>query len=480
MNPRLAMALILTLLIGMSSAVFNVQRAKASGTIYIRADGSIDPPTVPISSVDNVTYTFTDNIYNSIALERNNTVLDGAGYMIQGTGSGTGIDLNERTNVTIKNVKINAFHDGIRLRRSFNNTVSGSDITANNSTGIFLDDSSTYNSISGNNIMANDWAGIELIGSSSNRISGNKITNNGVGIVGSASSNNSISGNNITANNVGEGIWLSSGDNNSIFGNDIIKNKDDGIVIAGSNNRIFGNNIIANNYYGIAILSSDSQSNLICHNNFVNNDIQAYISNSANVWDDGYPSGGNYWSNYVSTDLKSGLDQNETGSDGISDSAITIPPYPVIDNVDHYPLMGMYSDFNVTYFTPPLVSHTCDVTVISNSTVSDFVAPIWIEHPEVIFLEFNVIGAEGSTGFCRVSFPTAMMNGTYHVTVNGTEIPYTLLSCSDTNDTYLHFTYTHSTETVIITPEFPSFIILPLFMIAPLLAVIVYRRKRTT
>jgi hypothetical protein len=108
------------------------------------------------------------------------------------------------------------------------------------------------------------------------------------------------------------------------------------------------------------------------------------------------------------------------------------------------------------------------------------VAPIWIEHPEVIFLEFNVIGAEGSTGFCRVSFATAMMNGTYHVSVNGTKVRYTLLPCSDANYTYVYFTYTHSTEEVIITPEFPSLLILPTFMVVTLLAAIFYRRKRAT
>jgi len=50
---------------------------QALGTIYIRADGSIDPPTAPITTVDNVTYTLTGNIYDSIVVERNNTVIDG-------------------------------------------------------------------------------------------------------------------------------------------------------------------------------------------------------------------------------------------------------------------------------------------------------------------------------------------------------------------------------------------------------------------
>jgi len=52
-------------------------------------------------------------------------------------------------------------------------------------------------------------------------------------------------------------------------------------------------------------------------------------------WDDDYPSGGNYWSNYTGVDVKSGSYQNETGSDGIGDT-----PY-IIDanNIDDYPLV---------------------------------------------------------------------------------------------------------------------------------------------
>jgi len=54
MNRKLVLALALTLLVGMLNVAFNIERAKASGTIYIRTDGSIDPPTAPISTVDNV------------------------------------------------------------------------------------------------------------------------------------------------------------------------------------------------------------------------------------------------------------------------------------------------------------------------------------------------------------------------------------------------------------------------------------------
>ncbi len=395
--------MLLALLIGTLNLASKVEKAEASGTIYIRADGSIDAPTPLIVTVDNVTYTLTGNINGSIVVERDNVVVDGAGYTVQGTGNATGIDLTGRKNTTIRNMEIRAFYYGIWLGFSSNNSVVGNNIT-NNHEGISLG-FSLYNSVVGNNI-----------------------TNNAIG------------------------IWLGSSSNNSVI----------------------GNNITNNSWAGIDLCSSSSH-NVFYDNNFIGNTLQVYIEKPeyANVWDDGYPSGGNYWSDYTGVDVKSGSYQNETGSESIGDT-----PY-IIDanNTDHYPLVGMFQSYDVTYYTLPLVAHSCNVTVISNSTVSNFVAPIWLEHPEVILIEFNVTEEQGTTGFCRVSFPTAMMNGTYHVFVNGTEVPYILLLCSNADYSYLYFTYTHSTEGVIIILEFPSFLILPLFVIATLLAVIFYRRR---
>jgi parallel beta-helix repeat protein len=528
MNRKPVLILSLTLLIGILGVAFSVQRAKASGTIYIRADGSIDPSTASISTVDNVTYILTGNITcdaDGIVVERNNTILDGAGYTIQGTEvyPNKGIFLANGNNITTKNTKIRNFYFGIYLNYSSHSSIVGNNM-ANNDHGIYLD-SSSNNSIVGNNISWSSRGGIRLAGlsgSSDNNVSENNITNNlesGIEADLSDKNNNSISGNNITAN--GDGIRLFSSFS-TVSGNSLIANSN-GIVVSGYSNIVSENNITANEVYGIELSSQylsgiasntiagnnitdnsigidlqyssgnsivgnyimannrgpllglrysqcgiwffNSSNNRIHHNDFIANTHQIVSEDSLNVWDDGYPSGGNYWSDYNGTDAN---------YDGIGDT-----PYVVgVNNTDHYPLVGMFNSYNVTYYTPPLVPHACNITVISNSTISDFVAPIWIEHPEVIFFMFNASGTESSTGFCRVSFPTAMMNGTYHVSVNGTETPYNLLPCSDANHSYLYFTYSHSTEQIIIVPEFPSILILPLFMMATLLAVAICRKKR--
>jgi parallel beta-helix repeat protein len=345
--------MLISLFISMLTLAFNIQSVKASGTIYIRADGSIDPPTAPIYTEDNITYTFTDNIYDEIMVERSNIIVDGNGYTVHGTGFGTGLYLYGIGNVTIKRANIKGFKCGIHLEISYFNTISGNNIINNGLYGILLHESSN-NSIFGNDVATNNWYGVSLYKSSSNSIFGNNIANNWEnGIRLDESLNNNISGNNI-ANNEG-GISLYKSSNNSIFGNEIITNHWHGIQLlfkTSSNNSIFRNNItanhksgirffydpinnvifennIANNEYGIRFFSASN--NIFYHNNFIENTYQAKANLYVNVWDDGYPSGGNYWSDY---------EDRYPDAEELDDSGIWDTPY-VIDenNQDNYPLI---------------------------------------------------------------------------------------------------------------------------------------------
>jgi nitrous oxidase accessory protein len=173
----------------------------------------------------------------------------------------------------------------------------------------------------------------------------NNIVRCEVGISLRGSSNSSISGNNIT-NSDGNGIWLHYRANyNSISGNNI-ENNGDGIELEYSIfNVIFGNNIRTNGR-GVSLYSmasgEDSSNNMIYHNYFINNTLQARITKGTNTWDDGYPSGGNYWSDYA------GMDGN---GDGIGDT-----PYVINENnIDHYPLMKPWTQ------TPPVITATVDI-----------------------------------------------------------------------------------------------------------------------
>ena len=95
MRKKPSLIVLLALLLGsVFAAGVEVYPVQAAAPIYILVDGSIDPSTAPIGTFDNVTYTFTDDIYGEIVVERNNTVVDGAGFKVQGDGSGTGFTLH--------------------------------------------------------------------------------------------------------------------------------------------------------------------------------------------------------------------------------------------------------------------------------------------------------------------------------------------------------------------------------------------------
>jgi len=282
--------------------------------------------------------------------------------------------------------------DGIRLYQSSYNAISGNTASNNGVHGISLGDSSDNNVVSNNVVTGNGWdgivlwkdvlspdhnvvsgnivtsnyyAGIHLVHSGNSNIENNIATLNQFGIILHDSSNDNIlhdnqvtlnsgagitlvnsSNNAITCNNVSKSSWqgialLNSSDNNIVSNNVVIENEREGIDLRDSsnNNCISGNNITNNGVAGISLRNSSN--NKFYHNNIINNTPQVYdwswddpsVAPSINIWDDGYPSGGNYWSDYTDVDQYSGPYQNETGNDGIWDH-----PY-VIDenNQDNYP-----------------------------------------------------------------------------------------------------------------------------------------------
>ncbi len=118
--------------------------------------------------------------------------------------------------------------------------------------------------------------------------------------------------------------------NHNIIRNCIIYDNEVGIYCRGEHNVITQCNV-QNNGYGIKMAAS---SNHIYHNNFMKNEINAYDS-KRNLWDNGYPSGGNYWDDFDSPE-EGAYDNN---SDGIVDTPYHIPGG---ENMDRYPLIHLY------------------------------------------------------------------------------------------------------------------------------------------
>ena len=266
MRREFSSIVFILLLVSTLTFAFNTQSVKASGTIYIREDGSIDPPAAPIATVDNVTYTLTGDVNDSIVIERDNIVFDGTGYTVQ--GSGTGITLSGRSNVTIKNMKINACDYGIMLVSSSNSSISANNISVNNYNGVWLYLSSNV-SVYQNRITECEYYGIGLDNSQNNSICENTITDNEGGLYLDWSPNNIVVANNVTASTY-SGIRLQVSPNNTLK-----------------------HNIMADNRYNFEVFG-DSPSDLVNHvdvSNTVNGKPVYYLINE---WDRIVPSDAGY------------------------------------------------------------------------------------------------------------------------------------------------------------------------------------------
>lgn len=457
MNRKLAIVVSLTILFsGLSVIAFRIERGKASETIFIRADGSIDPPTAPIATIDSITYTFTGNVYEEIVVERSNIIIDGNGYITQGGGDGSGFFLEDVNNVTLKNMDIRNFRVGIDLRGASYNLICNSAITNNEWYGIRIFFNSEHNVIVGNTITANDNYGV-WFNADNNVFSRNIVTKHKIGVYMEMSDSNIITENTITVNpNGGIELWFSQ--NNNISGNTITYSNYGLYFHTSSSNNVFGN-ILANNNDGVSLWYSSG--NNFYHNNFIDNAKQVFLNHSeANVWDAGYPSGGNYWSNYTGMD---------TDKDGIGDTPHIID----LDNTDRYPLIAPSKVFDVGIWDET----QCNIHIISNSTLSGF----QLNKAEKTII-FYVTG-EAGFGFCRVAIPKVIVQelwqNNFTVYVNGGD-PLFVNNWTDSAYTYIYFTYVHSTHKITIIPEFSSIAITVLFATTTLLIALAFKRKRHT
>jgi parallel beta-helix repeat protein len=242
-----------------------------------------------------------------------------------------GIIIAFSTNITIDHNEIMDNNHAITIRYSSKNNVTNNTLSSNEWNGFHLDDLSEDNLIMNNNASFNKWVGIFIL-SPNNFIINNSVFSNTYSGIYLTDHSNQVSGNNVSGN--GYGILLTGPSLRcEITNNKIYSNINVGIRVSAIFTVIM-NNTIWNNKEGIHISKSN---NVIYHNKFIENTNQAY-DDSSNQWDNGYPSGGNYWNDYGGVDYLKGPDQDIPGKDGIGDT-----PYAnIIGDAgakDNYPLM---------------------------------------------------------------------------------------------------------------------------------------------
>ncbi len=223
-------------------------------------------------------------------------------------------------NISDNNLSQSAY--GVSLS-STNATFVVNNTVTDTSYGIYLEASSN-DTVDRNTLLTDGVDGIFLHASHDVIVSKNMITGSAYGIQLYNSQAITVLANNATDNSYG--IYLAYSGPSNVVANNTVSGNDWGVSLYSSSGNTVSGNTLAYNTYGVDPVTN-ANNNLFHHNNFLGNIEQAvWNPDCTNVWDNGYPSGGNHWSDYAGTD---------SNGDGIGDTPYTIDPM----NQDRYPLI---------------------------------------------------------------------------------------------------------------------------------------------
>ena len=279
-----------------------------------------------------------------------NVVIDGGGGLTNATY------LSYCQNVTISQCNLTSAGNGIYVDHSKDVVVRANQVSSCRSDGILILSSSRVKVLQ-NDIRSNSWAPFHVWPCAVSIQYPSSIPS-------SFSDNITVAGN-LIHDNLGSAIGVgtfSTADTRDIrIASNMVTNNTDGIWTWGTTRITICGNHIENTPYAVYLEYTENAK--IWANNFVNCMEPGYDDGGLeNQWDDSYPIGGNYWSDYSGVDVKSGPGQNLPGSDGIGDTPRIIDP----DSRDRYPLMSLCD-----YSSPTVTTWLSDTTITLGGTVYD-------------------------------------------------------------------------------------------------------------
>jgi len=236
-----------------------------------------------------------------------------------------GISLAGSSFCVVANNTISYNKEGVYLYGSYNNMITGNNITSSADSGIGLFSSGDGNLISNNTVQSSTNAGIGLYrwSGGGDTISGNVVRGNGFGI--DVGINSLVTGNKVVENN-GQGISLYYGATGITIRDNHFRGNGEGINITGASG------------------------NSVYHNNFINNTNQVR-GTPTNKWYGRWNVTGDYWSNYTGSD---------PDGDGIGNTSHIINA----NNRDNFPFMNPY--------LPGDVNHDGEVDILDISFIARY------------------------------------------------------------------------------------------------------------
>ena len=377
---------------------------------------NLSPPLVPMHIF---TYEYMGYLA-SIQINSNNVKISG---LTINTPGGAILGKGDRIQILGVTAATGFSIEGKQAKISENTIMGDIDVSGNNNTvtsnrfeikveGI----TPTIDCVGSNNIIANNTlATKEETSNIKLNIEGanNLVANNLLSTIHLKGNNNIIYKNSIKAVPGDSGIYLSHSFANKICANRVtyaesIIYQQEGIFLSESGDNVVYANNIESVFKGVYLQNTDTapmvtNNNTFYHNNFINNQIQAwdYTSSTTNLFDNGKE--GNYWSSYNGTDAN---------NDGIGDSPYKPTSLYVYGDVrkttecspDNYPLMKPFNIDNVTIEFPdwssallnPSPTPTPSITQLP--TINTGPEPPQIEPLTILVLGSVIIVATVSVG----------------------------------------------------------------------------------